>query len=99
MAKKKNQTSEGEQMDLIDTHPKNEKEIIAAARAYKRIVTARLEIQKKEVELKDKLLEIVDKAKLTPLEGGVVKFRVDNVEIKVTPRDKLVQVKELDPTE
>jgi len=86
-------------LDLIDVHPKNAKEIVKTARAYKQTVKARLELQKKEAEQKHELIETVEKAGLTPLKGGVIKFQVDGVEIKVTPRDKLVQVKELDPTE
>jgi hypothetical protein len=87
------------QLDLIDVHPENEKEIVKAARAYKAIVKSRLAIQKDEADLKQQLIDAVEKADLQPLKDGVVKFRVDSVEIKVTPRDKLVQVKELDPTE
>lgn len=89
----------GEQQDLIDVHPKNAENIVKMARAYKQTVKARLGIQKKEAEQKHELIETVEKAELTPLKGGVIKFEVDRVEIKVTPRDKLVQVKELDPIE
>ena len=97
MAKKKSDT--GEQLDLINIHPENAEEIVADARAYKKTVKTRLSIQKKEADLKAKLLDTVAKAKLKPLADGTYRFRVDSVEIKVTPRDNLVQVKELDPTE
>jgi len=88
-----------EQLDLIDVHPENQEEIVKAARAYKKTVKSRLGIQKKEADLKATLLGAVAEAKLQPLADGTYHFTVDSVEIKVTPRDNLVQVKELDPTE
>ena len=87
-----------EQLDLIDIHPENAKPIIAAARIYKKLVGKRLDVLAQEVEQKQKILDLVKKAKLTPLENGVVRFKYDNVTISITPRDELVKVKDEDPT-
>jgi hypothetical protein len=92
MAKKK--TKSAEQMDLIDVQPKNAKAIVAAARKYKEVQRDRLAVLAKEIEQKEKVLALVKEAKLQPLEGGVIKFKVDGVTISVTPRDELVKVKE-----
>jgi hypothetical protein len=92
MAKKR--TKPTEQMDLIDVQPKNAKAIVAAARLYKKYQAARLAALEKEVAQKQEVLSLVKEAKLQPLEGGVIKFKVDGVTISVTPRDELVKVKE-----
>lgn len=99
MAKKKKKADE--QLDLIDFHPENAKEIVRVARAYKEYQRARLDNLKNEVARKQELIALVDAAEMKPLEGsgGVIKFHVDGVEIIVTPQDRKVQVKELDPTE
>lgn len=98
MAKKK---KEGEQLDLIDVKPENAKEILAAAKIYKKWMTKRVEALAKEKEQKQIVLELVHKANLEPLPGtgGKIKFEVDGTTITVTPRDELVQVKENKPTE
>ena len=84
-----------EQMDLIDVAPKNAKPIIAAARIYKKHQAARIAALTKEKEQKQKILALVKEANLTPLEGGKIRFTYDNVTISVTPRDELVQVKDV----
>ncbi len=89
---------EQEQLDLIDIHPENAKPIIAAARIYKKLVGKRLDVLAQEVEQKQKILDLVKEAKLTPLENGVVRFKYDNVTISITPRDELVKVKDENPT-
>ncbi len=93
-AKSKKEKPEGEQLDLIDVHP-------AKARLYKEYqftgqkdYRCRLAALKKEVEQKQKVLELVKAAELQPLEGGIIKFEYDGVIISITPRDELVKVKE-----
>jgi len=40
------------------------------------------------------ILELVEKAGLQRLAGGVIKFEIEGVPFKITPRDELVQVGE-----
>ena len=92
---KKEETT-GEQLDLIDVAPKNAKVIIGAARIYKKLADARQNALRKEVEQKAEVLRLVRAAKITPLDGGKIRFTYDGITISVTPRDELVQVKEED---
>ena len=94
MAKKK--TSEGDQGYLIDIHPENKKEIIATAQSYKRAMSQRVKFLDEEKGFKTKLLGLIKEAGITPLEDGKIKFELDGFKISVTPRDELVQVKEID---
>ena len=84
----------GEQLDLIDVHPENAKEIIDCAKAYKRYVTDRLAVEKREVEQKQKLLALVRDANLQRLKDGTIRFKLDGFLITITPRDELIKVKE-----
>ncbi len=97
MAKAKQET--GEQLQLIDVGPKDGKEIMVAAKSYQKHQTARLKSLEKEMEQKTLILELVKKANLQPLAGGVIKFRLDGMTITIKPRDELVRVKEDKPTE
>ena len=81
-----------EQMDLIEIHPENEKEIIKHARLYKEAQHRRIKAGKEESEQKQKLLELVEEANLQRLEGGKIQFKVDGFEIRVTPHDELIQI-------
>jgi hypothetical protein len=93
MAKKKDKPVKG-QMDLIDVSPKNAKPIIAEARVYKELVQERQSILRDEVAQKAKVRDLVAKAGIKPLEGGVIKFSYDGVTVTIKPRDELVSVKE-----
>ncbi len=95
MAKRKTAKG-GDQLDLIDVAPKNAKEIKKVALAYKDALANRLEWLADEKAQKEKILELVEAAGLQPLENGVIRFPVDGMTITVTPRDKLVKVKEDD---
>ncbi len=90
MAKKK---QENQDM-LIDVQPENTKESAKAARLYKERQATRIAALEKEVDAKQKLLQLVKEAKLQPLEGGVIKFTCDGLTISVKPRDELITVKE-----
>jgi hypothetical protein len=79
---------------LIDVQPENTKEIAKAARLYKEHQANRIAAFDKEVEAKQKLLQLVKEANLQPLEGGVIKFTCDGLTISVKPRDELITVKE-----
>lgn len=99
MAKKKREqksevVEQGEQLALIDIAPENSKKIIGVARRYRVAQGQRIEALVREVAEKQKLLELIKEAKLTPLEGGKIRFRVNGLIITVTPRDELVRVKE-----
>jgi hypothetical protein len=91
MAKKK--TVEGQQ-DLIDVTPKNIKEIMAAAKLYKKHQAARLTAGKAEEREKERVKTLVKEANLQPIEGGIIKFNYDGFTISLTPRDILVQIVE-----
>lgn len=95
MAKEKT----GEQMPLIDVAPKNAKVIIEAARDYRKLVAGRLKLLAKEIEQKAEVLRLVKKAKLTPLEGGKIKFTYDGVTICVTPQDEKITIQEKEVVE
>lgn len=99
MARQQKTTDGGDQLDLIDVAPKNTKEIKRAARAYKKAQAERIGWLESEKKHKGKILELVEAAKLQPLEGGVIRFQVDGMIITVTPRDQLVRVKDDSETE
>jgi len=90
---KRNKAPLEDQGCLIDVHPENAKEIVAAAKAYKEAVVERQELFKEEIKIKTKLLELIKLADLKPGDDGKIKFSLDGFKITVTPRDMLVQVK------
>lgn len=96
MAKKKNSKNKttGDQLDLIDVQPENAKPIMRAARLYKKCQIARIAALDEEVAQKQRVLELIEAANLQPLEGGVIRFQCDGMTISVTPRDKLLRVKD-----
>jgi len=96
MAKRGRPKMTEDQEMLIDVRPKNEKEIIAKAKAYKAVVAERQSLSQDEVQLKGELLELIKAADLQPMEDGKIRFTVDGFTIIVTPRDMLVQVKSND---
>ena len=89
MAKEK----EGEQLDLIDVTPEYAKPIKAAARKYKKCLAARQAALAEEIEQKKKIIELVRQANIKPDGEGVTRFRLDDMSIKITPRDELVSVR------
>jgi len=93
---RKKKTDSGEQLDLIDVAPENQKEIIACAKRYKKALSIRIDALAQEKKEKSKLLELIENAGLQHLPDGKIRFRVDGYKITVTPRDELVQVKECD---
>jgi hypothetical protein len=86
----------GEQMDLIDVHPENEKEILEAVKVYKKYQSQRLKFLDKEVAQKKKVLELVHAADLQRLSDGRIRFRCDNFIITVTPSDEKIKIKDED---
>lgn len=99
MAKKKTTAREGEQMDLIEWQPENKKEIVRVARAYRAKVKERLSIQNGrngEVELKEKLMDLVKAAHPTRNEKGVIRFKLDGLKIEVKPTKETITVTEDD---
>ena len=90
---KKTTKNDGEQLDLIEVQPENMKEIAECARLYKRFQKARMANLKNEVEQKVRMRELIKKAKLQPLEGGVIRFMCEGLTIQATPKDVLITVK------
>jgi hypothetical protein len=84
---------EGEQLELMDVTPEYAKPLKAAARKYKKAMGERQAALKEEVEAKQKVLEIVKAANVTPGADGVTQVHVGDLTIKITPRDELVKVK------
>ena len=84
----------GQQMDLIEVGPENTKEIKKHALLYKKAQKERIAALEIENDEKEKILELIRKAGLKPLEDGKIKFRCDGFIITVTPRDELVKIKE-----
>ena len=82
----------GDQMNLIDTQPENAQKILAAAGRYKKAQKKRIAALADEKKAKQEIINLSDEAHLQPLDGGVIKFKVDDIEISITPRDKLVKV-------
>ena len=89
MAKKKT----GEQLDLIDVHPKNSKQIIRTAREYKAVQRTRLAALEEEVQKKKKLLDLIRESEVQPLPDGSIKFQLDGITLSVVPRDEKITVK------
>lgn len=95
MAKKKAVKKEkGKQLDLIDVLPAKVKPVIKVAREYIKHRDARMEIQKKEVEYKHRVIELVQTANLRPLKGGVIRFTYDGLTISLAPKEMELKVKE-----
>lgn len=91
----KRKTGDEEQLDLIDVAPKNATAIKRAARAYLKAKSERLAWLEKEQGQQEKIRDLVEEAKLQPLADGVIRFRLDGLTIKVTPREDGVLVKEV----
>ena len=85
-------STSGEQLDLIDVGPENLKEILPVARAYKKIVAARVPLTRQEVELKTKIRSFVHGSGLKPQPDGTFKFRCDGITIKIKPQEEKVTV-------
>lgn len=92
--------AKGKQGTLLDIMPKNSKEIIVAAEEYQEWQNKRVAALAKEKEYKQEILDLVKKSGLKPLDDGTVKFELDGMKITITPRDELVQVRDIvTPTE
>ena len=88
------ETTTGEQLDLLDVGPENLKEIVPVARAYKKIMTQRVSMLAEEVDLKEKIKSFVHKSGLKRLPDGSFKFKCEGVTVKVIPGEEKVNVKE-----
>jgi serine/threonine protein phosphatase PrpC len=94
MAKKKKDAETGEQLELIEVAPENQKKIKAVAKQYKAAQYERTTALAEEIKMKNKLLELIHEANLQPLEDGKIRFQCNGMVITVTPRDELIRVKE-----
>ena len=95
--KQKNQTDKtGEQLDLIDVHPKDARPIIAAAKILKKFQVTRSSAQDKENNQKALLLHLVEKANIPRLPDGRIKFHYDGILLTITPKQESISIKEED---
>lgn len=92
MARRKKTTDE-EQLDLIDVGPENAKAMKRTVRAYKASQAERISWLADEKKHKAKILDLVREEGLQPNEEGIIRFRLNDITITITPRDELVQVK------
>lgn len=86
----------GEQLELLDVQPKHKKEMVRVGRRYSALVKQRLLLQNGrggEVELQQKLLDLVKSENLTRDKDGKVKFKIDGVAFELTPTKEKIKVK------
>ena len=88
------QSTAGEQLELIDVTPENLKKIIPVARAYRKVVKERVEFTNRETALKADLLNLVKEAKLKRLPNGKIRFKSEGLTITITPMDEKISIKE-----
>lgn len=91
--KTRKKSPEPEQLDLIDVTPENSKKIRAIAKKYREAQQERMAWGEDERKQKELLLAEAKNANVQASPDGVIRFRVDDITIKITPRDELVQVK------
>ena len=92
MGRRKNDEVDGQQ-ELIDVKPENAKIILRCARAYLKSKQECADAAEIAKEKKIRLRDAVKEAKLQPLDGGVIRVRVGNEIVTVTPREESVTVK------
>lgn len=97
--KEESKARKGEQLDLINVHPKNVKEIIREARLYKEYQAVRISALAKEVAQKKKVLELVSAAGLQRLSDGKIRFEYDGMLVTVAPQDDKITVKDKEKDE
>lgn len=93
---KKQKAAKG-QLPLIDVEPKNSKKIIACIKQYKAIQSERIAALNEEIKEKEKLLSLIEGEHLQRLEKGKIEFTVEGYKVTVTPREELIQVKQVEP--
>lgn len=94
MQKEVEKTEKGDQMQLIDVHPKKAKPIIVQAKILKKLQIARASAQDKENSQKAILLNLIEEANIQRLPNGKIKFTYDGVTITVTPKQESISIKE-----
>jgi len=88
------QVAEDEQMDLIDIDHPMAKEILAVARAYRAAETDRLAALAIETKQKQRIIELMQQAKIPPEPDGKARFKSGKIVITIEPRDMLVKITE-----
>ena len=92
MAKKEKPQSVREPY-LIDVAPKNHKAIAEAAKRCRAAQSRKAKAAEQETVEKDKLLALVKKSDLKPINGKII-FRSEGLLVTMTPREDAIQIKE-----
>lgn len=93
-----NESTAGEQLELIDVGPENLEKIGPHARKYKSAQKKRLTALDEEVKEKNIIKQLVHESGLKRLPDGSIRFRCEGMRIEVIPTDEKIKIKE-DPDE
>ena len=92
VANTESQENQGEQMEIPGIRPENMKELDAQARIYNKAKLARMSAGNKEVEEKQKVFDLIKKAKLKPTAKGKIVYKHEDIGIEVTPTEFKLKV-------
>lgn len=89
------EVEKSEQLDLIDVRPKNAAELVKVAKEYNVVKAKRMKLTEKEVELKQKVLKLLEEGNVQRLEGGKRKLKIERIKIETEPSGEKVRITEV----